>query len=109
MGHELARQITPILAPSTNTTPLLGPDDHHDKNAADKKHKKKTVDVSKHTFYVENSQMRLKLYARNEVCGVNTRNVSLLNDCCLTFAASNAAIYSCVREGCSGITLYGRE
>lgn len=32
-----------------------------------RKRKKRSQDVSKHTFYVENSQMRLKLFARNEV------------------------------------------
>jgi phospholipase D1/2 len=32
-----------------------------------RKKKKRSDDVSKHTFYVENSQMRLKLFARNEV------------------------------------------
>ena len=70
-GEHLARQITPILDPSTNTNPLLGPDENHEKNGSaskDKKRKKpKQSDVSKHTFYIENSQMRLKLFARNEV------------------------------------------
>lgn len=79
MGAELARQITPILDPSTNTNPLLGPDDHNDKNAGDK-HKKKAVDVSKHTFYIENSQMRLKLFARNEVCAIDQSRVCVLKD-----------------------------
>ena len=67
-GNRLARQITPILDPSTNTNPLLGPDEHNDKNPSAAKDKKKGHgDVSKHTFYIENSQMRLKLFARNEV------------------------------------------
>lgn len=67
-GDHLARQITPILDPSTNTNPLLGPDGHNDKNPSSAKDKKKQHgDVSKHTFYIENSQMRLKLFARNEV------------------------------------------
>lgn len=67
-GNRLARQITPILDPSTNTNPLLGPDEHNDKNPSAAKDKKKQHgDVSKHTFYIENSQMRLKLFARNEV------------------------------------------
>jgi phospholipase D1/2 len=35
-------------------------------NEKAKKQKKKRGDVSKHTFYVENSQVRLKLFARNE-------------------------------------------
>lgn len=67
-GEQLARQITPILDPSTNTNPLLGPDEHNEKNpSAAKDKKKRGGDVSKHTFYIENSQMRLKLFARNEV------------------------------------------
>lgn len=63
-GTALARQITPMLDPSTNTNPLLGADDR----GGDAKKKKKSGDVSKHTFYIENSQMRLKCYAKNEVC-----------------------------------------
>jgi len=61
-----------MLDPSTNVNPLENPDDMTDKrNRAgeeEKKNKKKGAgDVSKHTFYIENSQMRLKLFARNEV------------------------------------------
>jgi phospholipase D1/2 len=63
-GQRLARQITPILDPSTNTNPLLG--EEKNPNAGSDK-KKKPTDVSKHTFYIENSQGRLKLFARNEV------------------------------------------
>lgn len=67
-GAQLARQITPMLDPSTNTNPLLATDEHHDKNpSAAKDNKKKHGDVSKHTFYIENTQMRLKCFARNEV------------------------------------------
>ncbi|KAI0693955.1 phospholipase D [Cytidiella melzeri] len=61
-GAALARQITPMLDPSTNTNPLLGQED----KSAGAKHKKNGGDVSKHTFYIENSQMRLKCFARNE-------------------------------------------
>ncbi len=61
-GAELTRQITPMLDPSTNTNPLLDP---HDKNAGTDKSRR--GDVSKHTFYISNSQMRLKLFAKNEV------------------------------------------
>lgn len=63
-GRRLQRQITPMLDPSTNTNPLEGPDE---KAAGEKDRKKKRGDVSKHTFYIENSQMRLKCYAKNEV------------------------------------------
>ena len=69
-GHRLARQITPMLDPSTNTNPLEAPDE---RSNGDKNKKKKRGDVSKHTFYVENSQMRLKCYAKNEV-----RSISLV-------------------------------
>ena len=74
-GAELARQITPILDPSTNTNPLYGQDDHADPTANQAKKKKRT-DVSKHTFYVENSQMRLKLFARNEVSNLHWLDAS---------------------------------
>ena len=64
-----------MLDPSTNTNPLLGPEDHdeykhgeHDESNGRKwKSRLNANEVSKHTFYVENSQMRLKLYAKNEV------------------------------------------
>lgn len=62
-----------MLDPSTNTNPLDHPDEMSDQRAhagddpLKKKKKKRSGDVSKHTFYIENSQMRLKLFARNEV------------------------------------------
>ncbi|KAF8916964.1 hypothetical protein CPB85DRAFT_1453067 [Mucidula mucida] len=67
-----SRAPTAMLDPSTNMNPLAAPDHPEDPaNAeqpwADKKKKRKNEhDVSKHTFYISNSQMRLKLYARNE-------------------------------------------
>lgn len=64
--HE--RPLTPMLDPSTNTNPL---EDHtgrqHDDNFPGHGKTKRTGDVSKHVFYIENSQMRLKLFAKNEV------------------------------------------
>ena len=80
-GAELARQITPILDPSTNTNPLYGADDHGERDASGEARKKR-MDVSKHTFYVENSQMRLKLFARNEV----SHNSSSPSRVCATFS-----------------------
>ena len=69
---------TPMLDPSTNTNPLLAQDESPGDIGADivnksngkniKKGKKRATNVSKHTFYIENSQTRLKLFARNEVC-----------------------------------------
>ena len=65
-----SRVPTPMLDPSTNTNPLeKGEHDEHgeEKDTAQKKHSPVPGDVSKHTFYVLNSQMRLKFIARNEV------------------------------------------
>ncbi|KAG0704279.1 phospholipase D [Suillus ampliporus] len=68
-----SRPATPMLDPSTHVNPLMssgeaeGMEKQEETNEQDKtKRKKRTDDVSKHTFYVENSQMRLKLFARNE-------------------------------------------
>jgi phospholipase D1/2 len=62
-----------MLDPSINANPLAAagnttvqsPEPERDRN--DKPKKRRTTDVSKHTFYIENSQVRLKLVARNEV------------------------------------------
>jgi phospholipase D1/2 len=61
-----------MLDPSTHANPLALPSDANDKTPGlcDKDDQGKEThasDVSKHTFYIENSQMRLKLVARNEV------------------------------------------
>lgn len=71
---EDIRPATPLVDPSTNVDPLSEPlsDDEgiprtSKEGDAAKKKKRRTKDVSKHTFYIENSQMRLKLYARNAV------------------------------------------
>ncbi|KZT64620.1 phospholipase D [Daedalea quercina L-15889] len=69
-----SRPVTPMLDPSTNTNPLLGPEDRdeykhdeqEDPNNRKRKSRMRANEVSKHTFYIENSQMRLKLYAKNE-------------------------------------------
>jgi phospholipase D1/2 len=67
-----SRPPTPLLDPSTNTDPLNGAatdSPRPQEEGSQKKKKRRTAgEVSKHTFYIENSQMRLKLYARNEVC-----------------------------------------
>ncbi|KAI0324905.1 phospholipase D [Cubamyces sp. BRFM 1775] len=71
-----SRPLTPMFDPSTNTNPLEGGMHDHDhvreedvrpptEDPGEKK-KKSSKDVSKHTFYVVNSQTRLKLYAKNE-------------------------------------------
>ena len=68
--------------PSTNVDPMRRDDEHQEHHDEDElpdmektekqiqrknKGRKKTKDVSKHTFFVSNSQMRLKLFAKNEV------------------------------------------
>jgi phospholipase D1/2 len=67
-----SRPPTPILDPSTNTNPLnevvTQAPSHQECGAQGKKKQRASGEVSKHTFYIENSQMRLKLYARSEVC-----------------------------------------
>ncbi|KAG6918332.1 hypothetical protein DXG01_015191 [Tephrocybe rancida] len=50
-----------MLDPSTNINPLAGK--NNEPAAEGKDH---SEDVSKHTFYVTNAQVRLKLFARNE-------------------------------------------
>jgi len=68
-----SRPPTPLLDPSTNADPLNGAatDSPRPQGEGCQKKKKRTAgEVSKHTFYIENSQMRLKLYARTEVCRV---------------------------------------
>jgi len=58
------RAQTPMLDPSTNTNPLLDPDEQQDHPYPS--NKKPQDDVSKHTFYIQNGQMKLKINARNE-------------------------------------------
>ncbi|KAI0301100.1 hypothetical protein B0F90DRAFT_1810149 [Multifurca ochricompacta] len=64
-----SRPPTPMLDPSTNTNPLNEGSTHEPRpqeGAQGKKKRRTSGEVSKHTFYIENSQMRLKLYARSE-------------------------------------------
>ncbi|KAH8114370.1 phospholipase D [Phellopilus nigrolimitatus] len=75
----------PMVDPSTNMDPMSAPDDEHEhehehehghptdpetaasnSKKSQKKRKKKSKDVSKHTFFISNSQMRLKLFAKSE-------------------------------------------
>jgi phospholipase D1/2 len=60
---------TPLLDPSTNADPLNEDETDAPRNQDEVAQRKKASrEVSKHTFYIENSQMRLKLFARSEVC-----------------------------------------
>ncbi|KAF8964181.1 hypothetical protein BDZ97DRAFT_1731107 [Flammula alnicola] len=67
-----SRPPTPMLDPSTNANPLLqgqgeeGAGKDGDEKGKEGMKKKAASDVSRHTFYVVNSQMRLKLVAKNE-------------------------------------------
>jgi len=58
------RPQTPMLDPSTNTNPLLDQDENPD--YPDTSKKRDRDEVSKHTFYIENGQMKLKISAKNE-------------------------------------------
>jgi len=62
---------TTIFDPSINLNPLVLSGDSQSYNQSRQvaiKKGKNRDDVSKHTFYIINSQMRLKLYAKTEVC-----------------------------------------
>ncbi|KAF5389183.1 hypothetical protein D9757_003438 [Collybiopsis confluens] len=62
-----SRPATPMGDPSTNANPLHPADDDEDHPWSNKKKKKTNAnEVSKHTFYISNSQTRLKLFARNQ-------------------------------------------
>ncbi|KAK7048243.1 NUC071 domain-containing protein [Favolaschia claudopus] len=67
-----SQQPPPMLDPSTHVNPLseaeeAEADRHWHPDEKEKRKKKRGAqDVSKHTFYIVNSQMRLKLFARNQ-------------------------------------------
>ena len=63
VSSHSGRGQTPILDPSTNTNPLLDPDENYDHPHPSKKTRD---EVSKHTFYIKNGQMKLKITAKNE-------------------------------------------
>ena len=77
---------TPLLDPSTNADPLNEDETDaprsQDEVAQRKKARRASREVSKHTFYVENSQMRLKLFARTEVCvSLCSRDLAIAPSC----------------------------
>ncbi|KAK2465203.1 hypothetical protein APHAL10511_002557 [Amanita phalloides] len=59
---------TPMLDPSTNITPFVRGTLHPNGNGTvdEKKWNGSAADVSKHTFFIINSQVKLKLHARSE-------------------------------------------
>jgi phospholipase D1/2 len=87
-----AGRSTPLVDPSTNMDPLrveTGSDDEMaPKQSKDglaregsRKKRKRAKDVSRHTFYVENSQMRLKLFARSTVSDEDHLRISTTRSC----------------------------
>ena len=58
------RAPTPILDPSTNTNPLLDLEENRDH--PDPAKGKPRDEMSKHIFYIQNGQMKLKISAKNE-------------------------------------------
>jgi phospholipase D1/2 len=69
-SSALSRVPSAMLDPSTtNKVPFRLQQDVSDEHGEDENTTQKKVpnDVSKHTFYVLNSQMRLKISAKNEV------------------------------------------
>ncbi|KAF9454771.1 phospholipase D [Macrolepiota fuliginosa MF-IS2] len=64
------RTRTPMLDPSIHVDPMAVPGNQNynteNQQVDGSTKEKKAEDVSKHTFYIVNSQMRLKLFARNE-------------------------------------------
>jgi phospholipase D1/2 len=99
-----SRPATPMLDPSTNANPLLGENEEGmgkdgpektKESDKEKRFKKLEGDVSKHIFYIVNSQMRLKLIAKNEVGWFSCS--SLRSVCSLltthSCSAPNAAVH----------------
>ena len=67
-------------------------------------------DMSKHTFYISNSQMRLKLYARNEVRrSVLRRSREMEVEVQPLRSEANAAIHHSPGEGCTSLPLHEAE
>ncbi|KAI8978828.1 phospholipase D [Trametes punicea] len=77
VSEPSSRPHSPMLDPSMNTNPLEGQMHDHEhvheedlqppsEDPAAKRGRRSSKDVSKHTFYIVNSQTRLKLYAKNE-------------------------------------------
>jgi phospholipase D1/2 len=102
--HEHASN-APMLDPSINVNPLIEERNgirHVREKPDEKKKKNKSGEVSKHTFYIENSQTRLKLYARNEV---RFHPVVILELSTFVRLATNASMDSGLREDCGHFTL----
>jgi phospholipase D1/2 len=93
---------TPLLDPSTNADPLNEDETdaphNQDEAAQRKKTRRASREVSKHTFYVENSQTQLKLFARTEVCvSPYLRDLAMAPSC----GGGAKGVTSCYSARCS--------
>lgn len=111
-SSEPEQALTPMLDPSTNINTLQHPNKMNESRLQvgkdDKKKKKRAGDVSKHTFYIENSQMRLKLFARNEVSFLTSQYVAGYSSA-VSGIASNAAVDHGARESSCSLTLHRQQ
>lgn len=106
-----------MLDPSTNVNPIQ--DEHRDEleevihpdgqnpEKKKKKSKRRTGEVSKHTFYIENSQSRLKLFARNEVSDVSQDIHKVAFN--MSRSATNVTMDRCLREDRRYVSLSWRQ
>jgi phospholipase D1/2 len=108
-----SRPPTPILDPSTNTYPSndnVPRAPRHQEDEVRRKKERTSDDVSRHTFYIENSQMRLKLHARNEVrlCAIclQWRPADKVLKALTCVIASDAAVDCRARESCGDIAFH---
>ena len=105
-----SRVPTPMLNPSTNINPLQRGefDEHNQENdATPEKNAPVPSDVSKHTFYLLNSQTRLKISARNEVIPCPIFIIYFFfSEIIFLLSASNDAVHYCPREDRGFMSLY---
>jgi phospholipase D1/2 len=109
---SLHRPTTPLLDPSTGTNPLeTGVEPPRGGvDAYARKGKKPSGEMSKHTFYIVNTQMRLKLFARSEVrARVWLVSCAWCADKYVGVTASNAAVDRRLAEGRRIVALYREQ
>lgn len=107
-----------VVDPSTNMDALREPTRAEQRNPEDapegaegkqaaKNHANK--DVSKHTFFITNSQMRLKCFAKSEVCTTRITQYVMRVLIHGHIPASNATMDYCARKDCEGFPLDGYQ
>lgn len=67
--------------------------EHVNKDATGKVKEGRDDEVSKHTFYIENAQMRLKLFARNEVQVLGKYHVLYAHLCLSSVKCCNGLLH----------------